>query len=129
MHAIEEIEVPVLIIGGGPAGMSAAIQLGQRGIRRLLVDDKDRLGGKLVLQTHRFFGSINAVYAGTRGIDIATKLEQPGAGARRRRDLAEQHRAGRVQRSEGGHPAGRPPSRRRATRSGGRDSNRRDATC
>ena len=75
MQPIEEIEVPVLIIGGGPAGMSAAIQLGQRGIRCLLVDDKDRLGGKLVLQTHRFFGSINAVYAGTRGIDIATRLE------------------------------------------------------
>ncbi len=74
-QSIEEIEVPVLIIGGGPAGMSAAIQLGQRGIRCLLLDDKDRLGGKLVLQTHRFFGSINAVYAGTRGIDIATKLE------------------------------------------------------
>jgi thioredoxin reductase/ferredoxin len=55
--------------------MSAAVELGQRGIRCLLVDDKDRLGGKLVLQTHRFFGSINAVYAGTRGIDIATKLE------------------------------------------------------
>ncbi len=75
MREIEEIAVPVLIIGGGPAGMSAAIQLGQRGIRTLLVDDKDRLGGKLVLQTHRFFGSINAVYAGTRGIDIAAKLE------------------------------------------------------
>ena len=72
---IEELEIPVLIIGGGPAGMSAAIQLGQRGIKTLLIDDKDRLGGKLVLQTHRFFGSINAVYAGTRGIDIATKLE------------------------------------------------------
>ncbi len=76
MHEIEEIEVPVLIIGGGPAGMSAAIQLGQRGIRTLLVDDKHRLGGKLVLQTHRFFGSVNAVYAGTRGIDIATRLER-----------------------------------------------------
>ncbi len=76
MAAIKDIEVPVLIIGGGPAGMSAAIQLGQRGIHCLLIDDKDRLGGKLVLQTHRFFGSINAVYAGTRGIDIATKLEQ-----------------------------------------------------
>jgi sarcosine oxidase, subunit alpha len=75
MLPIKEIDVPVLIIGGGPAGMSASIQLGQRGIRCLLVDDKDRLGGKLVLQTHRFFGSINAVYAGTRGIDIASKLE------------------------------------------------------
>ena len=72
---VEEISVPVLIIGGGPAGLSAAIELGKRGIETLLVDDKHRLGGKLVLQTHRFFGSYDLVYAGTRGIDIATKLE------------------------------------------------------
>ncbi len=75
LREVETVEIPVLILGGGPAGMSAAIQLGQRGIRCMLVDDKPRLGGKLVLQTHRFFGSINAVYAGTRGIDIATRLE------------------------------------------------------
>ena len=42
----------------------------------VLVDDKAALGGKLVLQTHKFFGSIDACHAGTRGIDIATKLEQ-----------------------------------------------------
>ena len=72
----EKIQVPVLIIGGGPAGLSAAIELGKRQIPALLADDKHRLGGKLVLQTHRFFGSTNAVYAGTRGIDIATKLEE-----------------------------------------------------
>lgn len=76
MHDIEEVTAPVLIIGGGPAGLSAAIELGKLGIQVLLVDDKHRLGGKLVLQTHRFFGSINAVYAGTRGIDIATRLEK-----------------------------------------------------
>lgn len=67
-------EVDCLIIGGGPAGLSAAIELGRRGIETLIVDDKHRLGGKLVLQTHRFFGSINACYAGTRGIDIAARL-------------------------------------------------------
>jgi sarcosine oxidase subunit alpha len=72
---IEEMGVTVLIIGGGPSGMSAAVELGKLGVDVLLVDDKHRLGGKLVLQTHRFFGSTNAVYAGTRGIDIATKLE------------------------------------------------------
>ncbi len=72
---VETLVVPVLILGGGPAGMSAAIQLAERGVKTLLVDDKHRLGGKLVLQTHRFFGSQEAVYAGTRGIDIATKLE------------------------------------------------------
>ena len=68
-------QVPVLIIGGGPSGLSAAIELGKLGIHALLVDDKHRLGGKLVLQTHRFFGSSKAVYAGTRGIDIASKLQ------------------------------------------------------
>jgi NADPH-dependent 2,4-dienoyl-CoA reductase/sulfur reductase-like enzyme/Pyruvate/2-oxoacid:ferredoxin oxidoreductase delta subunit/bacterioferritin-associated ferredoxin len=72
---IEEVRVPVLVIGGGPAGLSAAIELGRRGIETLVIDDKHRLGGKLILQTHRFFGSIEAVYAGTRGIDIATRLE------------------------------------------------------
>lgn len=71
---VETIQVDCLVIGGGPAGLSAAIELGQRGIQTLVIDDKHRLGGKLVLQTHRFFGSINACYAGTRGIDIATKL-------------------------------------------------------
>ena len=75
IRPVEEIAVPVLIIGGGPAGLSAAIELGRRGVETLLVDDKHRLGGKLILQTHRFFGSHDLVYAGTRGIDIATKLE------------------------------------------------------
>jgi len=74
--ATENLQVDCLIIGGGPAGLSAAIELGQRGIQTLVLDDKHRLGGKLVLQTHRFFGSINACYAGTRGIDIATKLAE-----------------------------------------------------
>ncbi len=73
---IEAVDVECLIIGGGPAGLSAAIELGKAGVRTLIVDDKHRLGGKLVLQTHKFFGSIDACYAGTRGIDIATKLEQ-----------------------------------------------------
>jgi len=66
--------IPVLIIGGGPAGLSAAIELGILGVEVLLVDDKSQLGGKLVLQTHRFFGSKQTVYAGSRGIDIAKKL-------------------------------------------------------
>jgi NADPH-dependent 2,4-dienoyl-CoA reductase/sulfur reductase-like enzyme/Fe-S-cluster-containing hydrogenase component 2/bacterioferritin-associated ferredoxin len=76
LHSIDEVGVSVLIIGGGPAGLSAAIELGKLGVGVLLIDDKHRLGGKLVLQTHRFFGSHDAVFAGTRGIDIAAKLER-----------------------------------------------------
>ncbi len=75
-HPTDTVRTPVLILGGGPAGLSAAIELGRQGVQCLLVDDKDRLGGKLVLQTHRFFGSAEAVYAGTRGVDIARKLAE-----------------------------------------------------
>ncbi len=75
VRAIRDVRVPVLVVGGGPAGLSAAVELGRHGVRTLLIDDKHRLGGKLVLQTHRFFGSMEAVYAGTRGIDIAARLE------------------------------------------------------
>ncbi|MEE4219007.1 MAG: FAD-dependent oxidoreductase [Xanthomonadales bacterium] len=71
-----EIEVECLVIGGGPSGLAAAVELGKAGVRVLLVDDKNRLGGKLVLQTHKFFGSIDEVHAGTRGIDIATLMEE-----------------------------------------------------
>jgi NADPH-dependent 2,4-dienoyl-CoA reductase/sulfur reductase-like enzyme/ferredoxin len=73
-HRIETIEPDVLVLGGGPAGMSAAIELGKQGFETLVVDDKSQLGGKLVLQTHRFFGSAEAVYAGTRGVEIAKIL-------------------------------------------------------
>lgn len=72
---IPEYEYDVLIIGGGPAGLRAATVLGEKNVKTLIVDDKNQLGGKLVLQTHKFFGSVEACYAGMRGIDIARKLE------------------------------------------------------
>ncbi|MDD4003606.1 MAG: 2Fe-2S iron-sulfur cluster-binding protein [Elusimicrobiaceae bacterium] len=64
-----------VIVGGGPAGLAAAVELGRAGASVLLIDDKHRLGGKLVLQTHKFFGSVADCHAGTRGIDIARQLE------------------------------------------------------
>ena len=69
-----ERHVPVLVLGGGPAGLCAAIELGRLGVEVLVVDDKPDLGGKLTLQTHQFFGSVDACWAGTRGVDIATIL-------------------------------------------------------
>jgi len=71
---IKVFPTDVLIIGGGPAGLSAAIQLSAHNIPAIIVDDKAEMGGKLVLQTHKFFGSVEDSYAGTRGIDIAKKL-------------------------------------------------------
>ncbi|MFH1350122.1 MAG: 2Fe-2S iron-sulfur cluster-binding protein [Pseudomonadota bacterium] len=69
-------EVEVLIIGGGPAGMSAAIELGRLGVDTLIIDDKKGLGGKLLLQTHKFFGSVEDSHAGTRGVEIAHILDE-----------------------------------------------------
>lgn len=71
---IPAIETDVLVIGGGPAGINAAIELGTLGARTLVVDDKNEFGGKLTLQTHTFFGSRDDCYAGTRGIEIARIL-------------------------------------------------------
>lgn len=68
------VKTPVFIIGGGPAGMSAAIDLGGMGIKCIICDDKQELGGKLSLQTHNFFGSIRDCYAGSRGMDIGNNL-------------------------------------------------------
>ncbi len=67
-------EVDVLIIGAGPAGLAAAVELGKLGVETLVLDDKDRPGGKLVLQTHKFFGSVEDSHAGTRGFEIANIL-------------------------------------------------------
>ncbi|MFX1499737.1 MAG: FAD-dependent oxidoreductase [Promethearchaeota archaeon] len=70
----EIVETEVLAIGAGPAGLSATKILGENTVKVLLIDDKDKLGGKLVLQTHKFFGSQKDVYAGKRGIEIAEIL-------------------------------------------------------
>jgi sarcosine oxidase subunit alpha len=74
LHEVPTTSTDVLVIGGGPAGLSAALELAKLGIDTLLIDDKDRLGGKLVLQTHKFFGSVQDSYAGTRGFEIARIL-------------------------------------------------------
>jgi len=71
---IEEISTDLLVIGAGPSGLGAAIEAAGAGLDVLVVDDKEAPGGKLLLQTHSFFGSVNECYAGTRGLDIACIL-------------------------------------------------------
>jgi NADPH-dependent 2,4-dienoyl-CoA reductase/sulfur reductase-like enzyme/Fe-S-cluster-containing hydrogenase component 2 len=69
------MSVDVLVVGGGPAGLGAAKELAALGLLVAIADDKDSLGGKLLLQTHKFFGSESDCYAGTRGFDIARSLD------------------------------------------------------
>jgi len=73
---IPQVDTDVLIVGGGPAGLTAAAELGEHGVRAIVCDDKQELGGKLALQTHNFFGSVDDCYAGIRGNDIGRILEQ-----------------------------------------------------
>lgn len=63
----------LVIIGGGPAGLSAAKLAAESGLSSLIVERDFKLGGQLVKQTHMFFGS-EKQYAKTRGIDIAKIL-------------------------------------------------------
>ncbi len=67
------INTQIAIIGGGPAGLRAALAAAQTGAKVLLLDNSDHLGGQLIKQTHMFFGS-QQQFAGSRGIDIATRL-------------------------------------------------------
>ncbi len=66
-------EVELLIIGGGPSGLCAAKIAAEAGIKVLVVDRSPELGGQLIKQTHKFFGS-KAQYAKTRGFNIAKIL-------------------------------------------------------
>ncbi|MGQ9569546.1 MAG: NAD(P)/FAD-dependent oxidoreductase [Thermodesulfovibrionales bacterium] len=63
----------LVIIGAGPAGLSAAIQASSLGVRVLVIDENDRAGGQLFLQTHKFFGS-KLHMAGIRGFQISEYL-------------------------------------------------------
>lgn len=62
-------QAELLIIGGGPAGLCAAISAASCGANVLVAERNKNLGGQLVKQTHMFFGS-EKQYASTRGIDI-----------------------------------------------------------
>jgi len=65
--------IEVMVIGGGPAGLCAALAASSLGAKVLLVERDEIPGGQLVKQTHKFFGS-EKQYAGDRGIHIGQML-------------------------------------------------------
>jgi len=65
----------LLVVGGGAAGLSAAAEAAAYGASVIVLDSDLHLGGQLVKQTHKFFGSKDE-HAGTRGFKIADILMQ-----------------------------------------------------
>ena len=66
-------EVDILIIGAGPAGLSAGIAAASRGAKVLVIDENQKPGGQLFKQIHKFFGS-REHNAGVRGFHIGEHL-------------------------------------------------------
>ncbi len=69
----EKVDTDLIVVGGGPAGLSAAVTAANLGTDVFIVDENPRPGGQLIKQTHKFFGSKHN-YAGLRGIEIAKML-------------------------------------------------------
>lgn len=65
--------VDVVIVGAGPAGLTAAISCVSSGSNVLILERNPNIGGQLIKQSHMFFGS-EKQYASTRGFKITDKL-------------------------------------------------------
>ena len=63
----------VIVIGSGPAGLSAAIEATKRGIKVIVFDENEKPGGQLFKQIHKFFGS-KEHHAKIRGFHIGEEL-------------------------------------------------------
>ncbi len=68
-------QVDILVVGAGPAGLSAAVEARRAGASVLVVDENPYPGGQLFKQIHKFFGS-SQHKAGVRGYTIGTELLQ-----------------------------------------------------
>ncbi len=69
------VKPQLLVVGGGPAGLTGAIAAAENGVDVLIVDEGLTLGGQLVKQTHKFFGH-QGFFASKRGFEIADILKK-----------------------------------------------------
>lgn len=65
----------MIVVGAGPAGLSAAIEAAKLGMNVVVYDENDKPGGQLFKQIHKFFGS-REHRAKTRGFKIGQDLLQ-----------------------------------------------------
>lgn len=65
----------LIVIGAGPAGLSAAIEAAEKGMHVVVFDENARPGGQLFKQIHKFFGS-KEHKAKIRGYRIGQQLLQ-----------------------------------------------------
>ncbi|MHB0773023.1 sarcosine oxidase subunit alpha family protein [Bradyrhizobium sp. 1.29L] len=65
----------VLVIGGGPAGLSAALTAGRSGARVILCDDDFRLGGRLLAQRREINGNPAADWLADTSAELASLSE------------------------------------------------------
>ena len=63
----------LIVVGAGPAGLSAAIEGAKRGLSVVVFDENSKPGGQLFKQIHKFFGS-KEHKAKIRGFDIGKEL-------------------------------------------------------
>ncbi|MDD6194075.1 MAG: FAD-dependent oxidoreductase [Lachnospiraceae bacterium] len=65
----------LIVIGAGPAGLSAAIEAAKQGMKPIVFDENAKPGGQLFKQIHKFFGS-KEHKAKIRGFRIGEELLQ-----------------------------------------------------
>lgn len=63
----------LVVVGAGPAGLSAAIEAARRGLEVVVFDENEKPGGQLFKQIHKFFGS-KEHRAKVRGFVIGRQL-------------------------------------------------------
>ena len=63
----------MIVVGAGPAGLSAAIEAAKHGVKPIVFDENAKPGGQLFKQIHKFFGS-KEHKAKIRGFQIGKEL-------------------------------------------------------